>query len=81
MKAIINKETAERMLADEDLLRNVNSKLKGVSVSKQKEPVATSNSANQGDLENKIDSTFQSLEMKFKNSQIETKAEIQEIQD
>ena len=80
MKAIVNKEAAERMLADEELMLNVNAQLKKYKI----EPVEDAKEDKKDKnrlfvLEAKIDSSYNSLQMKYKNSQMENKAEIEEL--
>lgn len=80
MKAIVNRETAERMLADEELQTNVTmqiSKLKK-DMNNNQEMMSLVDSVDQ--LETKIDQHFDALQLKFKNSQIENEALIDELQ-
>lgn len=76
MKAWINKEAAERMLADEDLLVSVNKNLKSYKFEPVKDEL-TEKRENKKWME--IDNTLQSLELQFKNNEVESKAKIEEL--
>lgn len=82
MKAIVNREAAERMLADEDLLINVNSQLKSYKFEPVKEGLTDKGEKSKlVELDTKIEQTFQSLSMKFKNAQVENQARIDELEE
>lgn len=80
MKAIVNKETAERMLADEELQNQLTQGLRKLKVEMRNNEEINALSDKQNELENKIDATYDALTMKFKNSQVENEALIDELQ-
>jgi len=80
MKAIVNKETAERMLADEELQNQLTQGLRKLKVEMRNNEEINALSDKQHELENKIDATYDALTMKFKNSQVENEALIDELQ-
>ena len=72
VKAIINKEVAERTVADEELLTIFNQKL-----SKMKNDHANTSSdliQRQQELESKIDKTYEAINIRVKNSQLQMEA-------
>ena len=77
VKAIINKEVAERTVADEELLTIFNQKL-----NKMKNDHANTSSdivQRQQELEGKIDKTYEAINIRVKNSQLQMEAQLDEV--
>ena len=77
MKAIVNREVAERQLADEDLQASVDRQIRSITGgAKAGGSAPTSGLA---ELDSKIDKVYDSVLMKFKNYNVETEAMLEEF--
>jgi len=80
MKAIVNKETAERILADEELQVSLGQQIRKLKKDQDKDDELNKMMDKIMELEGKIDKAYESLLMKFKNGQVESEALLEELQ-
>ena len=77
VKAIINKEEALRTVADEELMTAFNQKLK--KLRNDQDNTTTDLVQRQQDLEGKIDKTYEAINIRVKNSQLQLEAQLDEV--
>ena len=80
MKAIVNKEVAERQLADEELQASVNMQLRRIKADVMNGEELGAIKEKYGALDTKIDKVYDSLLMKYKNGNVESEAMLEEFQ-
>ena len=78
MKAIVNREVAERQLADEELQASVDRQIRSIKGGAKGGDSATKSGL--AELDSKIDKVYDSVLMKFKNYNVETEAMLEEFQ-
>ena len=81
MKAIVNREVAERQLADEELQASIDRQLRSLAGGAKPEATAgTAPKSGLAELDSKIDKVYDSVVMQFKNYNVKTEAILEEIQ-
>lgn len=78
MKAIVNREVAERQLADEELQASVDRQIRSITGGAKGGDSAPKSGL--VELDSKIDKVYDSVLMKFKNYNVETEAMLEEFQ-
>ena len=78
MKAIVNREVAERELGDEEVQASVNRQIRSISMKKSDDTSPVLQSSLE-ELEIKINKVYDSMLMKFKNYNVETEAMLDEF--